>query len=136
MARSVVLPKELQGYLEHPGGPKCHKKFKLVKVSFCEGKMNTLTGQVPKVSIFISVNGFGQVMQAMRAALGRAGPEGGGPLQLNNLTLPGHPSARSHTKRGKHDGGYLWYLREKTVSIIRSCGTGPSVWSKSILGFI
>ena len=68
MARSVVLPKELQGYLEHPGGPKCHKKFKLVKVSSCEGKMNTLTGQVPKVSIFISVNGFGKVTRALRVA--------------------------------------------------------------------
>ena len=79
MAKSVELPKELQGYLEHPVGPKCHKKFKLVKVSFCEGKMNTLTGQVPKVSIFISVNGFGQVTRALRAALSRAGPEGGVP---------------------------------------------------------
>ena len=73
MARSVVLPKELQGYLEHPEGPKCHKKFKLVKVSFCEGKMNTLTGQVPKVSIFISVNGFGRVTQAMGADARRRG---------------------------------------------------------------
>ena len=89
MAKSVELPKELQGYLEHPGGPKCHKKFKLVKVSFCEGKMNTLTGQVPKVSIFISVNGFGQVTQALRVDASGCGTEGGGPLQLNNLTLPG-----------------------------------------------
>ena len=80
MAKSVELPKELQGYLEHPGGPKCHKKFKLVKVSFCDGKMHTLTDQVPKVLIFINVNGFGQVMQAMRAALGRRG----GPLELIN----------------------------------------------------
>ena len=79
MAKSVELPKELQGYLEHPGGPKCHKKFKLVKVSFCDGKMNTLTGQVPKVSIFISVNGFGRVVQALRADESSAGPEGGVP---------------------------------------------------------
>ena len=84
MAKSVELPKELQGYLEHPGGPKCHKKFKLVKVSFCEGKMNTLTGQVPKVLCFYSVTGFGKVMQALRAALSRRGPEGGGPLELIN----------------------------------------------------
>ena len=84
MAKSVELPKELQGYLEHPGGPKCHKKFKLVKVSFCEGKMNTLTGQVPKVSIFISVNGFGRVVQATRVDAGRCGTEGGGPLELIN----------------------------------------------------
>ena len=80
MARSVEVPKELQGYLEHPVGPECHKKFKLVKVSFCEGKMNTLTGQVPKVSIFINVNGFGQVMQALRWAAMGCEPEGGGPL--------------------------------------------------------
>ena len=73
MAKSVELPKELQGYLEQPGGPKCHKKFKLVKVSFCRGKMNTLTGQVPKVLIFISVNGSGKELRAMRAALGRRG---------------------------------------------------------------
>ena len=79
MARSVVLPKELQCFLEHPGGPKCHKKFKLVKVSFCEGKMNTLTGQVPKVSIFISVNGFGQVTQALRVDASGCETEGGVP---------------------------------------------------------
>ena len=106
MAKSVELPKELQGYLEHPGGPKCHKKFKLVKVSFCEGKMNTLTGQVPKVSIFISVNGFGQVMQALRADASRRETEGGGAPITNQLNPPGIPSARVHTKRGKHDGGY------------------------------
>ena len=79
MAKSVELPKELQGYLEHPVGPKCHKKFKLVKVSFCDGKMNTLTGQVPKVLIFISVNGFGRVVQALRVDAGRCGTEGGVP---------------------------------------------------------
>ena len=84
MARSVVLPKELQGYLEHPGRPKCHKKFKLVKVSFCEGKMNTLTGQVPKVLVFISVNGFGQVMQALRVAASRCEPmRAGGAVPYN-----------------------------------------------------
>ena len=108
MARSVELPKELQGYLEHPGGPKCHKKFKLVKVSFCEGKMNTLTGQVPKVSIFISVNGFGQVTQALRVDAGGCGwmrDGGGGSPTTNQLNPPGIPSARVHTKRGKHDGG-------------------------------
>ena len=104
MAKSVELPKELQGYLEHPGGPKCHKKFKLVKVSFCEGKMNTLTSQVPKVSIFISVNGFGQVMQALRVAAVGCEPEGGVPYN-NQLNPPGIPSARVHTKRGKHGGG-------------------------------
>ena len=104
MARSVVLPKELQGYLEHPGGPKCHKKFKLVKVSFCEGKMNTLTGQVPKVSIFISVNGFGRVVRALRADESRAGPEGGSPT-TNQLNPPGIPFCPKSHQRGKHGGG-------------------------------
>ena len=45
--------------------------------------MNTLTGQVPKVSVFISVNGFGQVTRALRVAAGgceqmRAGRGAGG----------------------------------------------------------
>ena len=47
---------------------------------------------MPKVLVFVDVNSFGRVVRALRvAATGcgglRAG--GGGPLQLNNLTLPG-----------------------------------------------
>ena len=80
MARSVVLPKELQGFLEHLGGPRCHKKFKLAKVSFCDGKMNTLTGQVPKVLCFYSVNGFDKVMQADESRRRPLRAGGGGPL--------------------------------------------------------
>ena len=104
MAKSVELPKELQGYLEHPVGPKCHKKFKLVKVSFCEGKMFTLTGKVPKVLCFYNVNGFGKVTQAMRADAVGCEPEGGSPI-VKQLNLPTE-TARVHTKRGKYGGGF------------------------------